>query len=129
MKKSIRILALALVAVMLCLALTACGKTISGTYEPVVVKEGGILDSIVGAISDATDSDLTYTFSGSKITVEVTAFGKVESFEGEYSIKDGKITFEFESEDAEDYNGTFTFEELDGGNIKIGTVEYKPVEK
>lgn len=129
MKKSIRILALALVAVMLCLALTACGKTISGTYEPVVVKDGGILDSIAGAISDATDSSLTYTFSGSKVTVEVTAFGKVESFEGKYSIKDGKITLEFENEDAEDYNGTFTFEELDSGNIKIGSVEYRPVEK
>ncbi len=125
MKKSVKILALALVAVMLCLSLTACGKKLSGTYEPIVGKEGGLLDQIAGAVADATNSGVTYTFSGSKVTIETTVLGNVETFEGEYSIKDEKITFTFEDEDAKDYSDTFTFEELDDGNIKIAGVEYK----
>ena len=122
MKKSIRILAVALVAVMLCMTLASCGKKLSGTYEP----DTG---SILGGIGDTLNTGVEYTFSGSKVTIEVTLLGKVETFEGKYSIKDDKITFEFEDEDAEDYNETVTFEELDDGNIKLGGIEYKKVEK
>ena len=129
MKRSIRIMAIAMVAIMLCLTLASCGKTLSGTYEPVVVKEDSVLDKIAGAISDATDSGVTYTFKGSKVTIEVTLLGNVETFEGKYEIKDDKITFTFEDEDAKDYNETVTFEELDNGNIKMGTIEYKLVEE
>ncbi len=122
MKKSIRIIAVALVAVMLCLSLAACGKKLSGTYEPAATS-GGIL----GGIADALNTGVEYTFKGSKVTIEVTLAGNVTTFEGKYSIDDDKITFEFEDEDAKTYAGTQTFEELDSGNIKIGGVEYKEV--
>ena len=124
MKKSVKFIAIALVAVMLCMALASCGKTLSGTYEPVVASEG-----LGGLLGDALESGVKYTFSGTKITIEVSTLGKVTSFEGKYSIKDDKITFTFETEDAEKYGGTETFKELDNGNIKIGLVEYKKVEK
>ncbi len=110
MKKSIKILALALVAVMLCLSLAACGKKLSGTYS-----------------AEALGTGATYEFKGSKVTITVKALGaEVASVEGKYSIKDDKITFEFESddEDVEKYDGTFDFEETDDG-IKIGVLEYK----
>lgn len=129
MKKSVRILAIAMVAVMICLTLASCGKKLSGTYEPVVVKEDSVFDKIANAISDATDSGVEYTFSGSKVTIETTVLGKVATFEGKYKIKDDKITFTFDDEDAKDYNETLKFEELENGNIKIGVVEYKLVDE
>ncbi len=110
MKKSIRIIAVALVAVMLCLSLAACGKKLSGTYS-----------------AEALGTGATYEFKGSKVTITVKALGaELASVEGKYSIKDDKITFEFESddEDVDEYDGTFDFEETDDG-IKIGLVEYK----
>ncbi len=109
MKKSIRIIAAALVAVILCLSLAACGKTLSGTYSAEILGSGA-----------------TYEFKGSKVTITVKALGaELASVEGKYSIKDDKITFEFDSddEDIKDYSGTFDFEETDDG-IKIGLVEY-----
>lgn len=124
MKKTVKFVALAMVALMLCLALASCGKTLSGTYEPAATS-GGIL----GAITDAVNSGVEYTFSGSKVTIETTVLGSVKTFEGKYSIDDDKITFTFEDEDAETYDGTVTFEELENGNIKIGGIEYKKVEK
>lgn len=119
MKKSIRILALAVVAVMLCMTLASCGKTLSGEYE---------LDATVASSGLVT----TYKFSGSKvnITLETKLLGSVTGtveLEGKYSIKDDKITFTFEDEDddeAKDYSGTFDFAETDDG-IKIGIIEYK----
>ena len=124
MKKSIRILAVALVAIMLCISLVSCGKKLNGTYEAVVASEG-----LGGILGDALNSGVEYTFKGIKVTIEVTVLGKVETFEGKYSIKDDKITFTFEDADAEEYSGTETFEELDNGNVKIGGLEYKKIEK
>ena len=124
MKKSIRILAVALVAIMLCISLVSCGKKLNGTYEAVVASEG-----LGGILGDALNSGVEYTFKGSKVTIEVTVLGKVETFEGKYSIKDDKITFTFEDAEAEEYSGTETFEELDNGNVKIGGLEYKKIEK
>ena len=124
MKKSIRILAVALVAIMLCISLVSCGKKLNGTYEAVVASEG-----LGGILGDALNSGVEYTFKGSKVTIEVTVLGQVETFEGKYSIKDDKITFTFEDADAEEYSGTETFEELDNGNVKIGGLEYKKIEK
>ena len=121
MKKSIRILAVVLVAVMLCMTLASCGKKLSGTYEPNT-------GSILGGIGDALNSGVEYTFSGSKVTIEVSVLGSVETFEGKYSIDDDKITFEFDDEDAEKYNETVTFEELENGNIKLAGIEYKKVD-
>ena len=123
MKRSVKILAVALVAVILCMSLAACGKRLSGTYEAVVTSEG-----IGGWLGDALNSGVEYTFKGSKVIIEVTLFGEVETYEGKYSIEDDKITFEFEGEDAEDFSGTETFRELENGNIEIGGVEYKLIE-
>ena len=111
MKNIVRIAAVALVIVMLAATLASCGG-LSGTYET------GLLGQTVA-----------YEFKGSKVTIEVTVLGKVETFEGKYSIKDDKITFTFEDADAEEYSGTETFEELDNGNVKIGGLEYKKIEK
>lgn len=115
MKKSIKILAFALVAVMLCMSLVACGKKLSGTYE---AKVGG----------DLLGYTATYDFSGSKveITKKATVVGTSNSttFEGKYEIKDDEITITLDSEDDDIKSGTFTFAETDDG-IKIGIVEYK----
>lgn len=115
MKRSIRILAVALVAVMLCLTLAACGKTISGTYEAEI---GGTLLGYTA----------TYKFSGSKVTATKTAtvagVKNSTEIEGKYEIKDDEITFTFEDSDDDIKSGTFAFEETEDG-IKIGLVEYK----
>ena len=115
MKKSIKIVALALVAVMLCLTLVACGKKISGTYEAQI---GG----------DVLGYTATYKFSGSKVeatkTVSVLGAKEATTFEGKYEIKDDEITFTFETSDDDIKSGTFAFAETEDG-IKIGLVEYK----
>ena len=115
MKKSVRIISLALVAVMLCFALVSCGKRLNGTYSAVIVGNGA-----------------EYEFKGSKVTITVKALGaEVAEVEGKYSIKDDKITFEFtsdndnEANEVKKYSGTFDFEELDNGDIKIGILTYK----
>ena len=105
MKKTLRIVAIAMVAVMLCLSLAACGKKLSGTYSAEVLGSGA-----------------EYEFSGSKVTITVKLLGtEVGSAEGKYYIDDDKITFEFESddEDVDKYSGTFDFEEGED-YIKIG---------
>ena len=116
MKKTIlKIVALSLVAVMMCSILVSCGKTLSGTYS-------AKLDmGIVG-------SETTYKFSGKKVTITTTSgamgFEKTVAFEGTYKIEDDKITFTFEGEDAKSYNGSLPFEKTEEG-IKIAGVEYK----
>ena len=82
MKKTVRLIALAMVAVMLCLALAACGKTISGKYS-----------------AEALGTGATYDFKGSKVTVTYKALGtEVYSVECKYEIKDDKITFDIADE-------------------------------
>ena len=118
MKKSIRILAVAMVAVMLCLCLASCGKTLSGEYYM--------------GDKEITKSYTTYTFKGNKVTCEVYALGKKVtdgSFEGKQSIKGDEITFTWENEDGEEKSDTVTFEEKEDGSIKIGMLEFKKVEK
>lgn len=119
MKKTMRWIALALVALMLCMMLVSCAKTLSGTYSA-----GG---SVFG-----TGGDVSYTFSGKKVTVTVTGslFGmsSTTEFEGRYEITEAAngvetIAFVFEDEDARQYGGEFTFEETEKG-IKIGLIEY-----
>jgi uncharacterized lipoprotein YehR (DUF1307 family) len=115
MKKYVKVLAFALVAVMLCVSLVSCGKKLLGDYEASV---GG----------DLLGYTATYAFSGSKVTVtkEATVLGskKEFTFEGKYEIKDDTITFTFETEDDDIKSGSFAFEETDKG-IKIGLVEYE----
>ena len=106
MKKTLRIVAIAMVAVMLCLTFASCGKKLSGTYSFEILGTGA-----------------EYEFSGSKVTITPKLAGAAgTAIEGKYSIKDDKITFEFEgdSDNAKKYAGTFDFEEGED-YIKIGT--------
>jgi uncharacterized lipoprotein YehR (DUF1307 family) len=121
MKKLTKVLALAIVVAMACLALASCGKTLSGTYT-------AELD--VGIAGAKT----SYTFKGSKVTVTKTGslFGaqNTTEYEGKYVIteaKDGSmtITFTFEDSDAKEYTGEYKFaEDKDAKTITIGVVTY-----
>ena len=122
MKKTIiKIVALSLVAIMMCVALASCGKTISGTYAGKADAFG-----LVGA-------SITYKFSGKKVAITATAnvfgFEKTVESDGTYEITekdDGSlaITFTFEDKDAKSYSGTVSYEKTDDG-IKLGGIEYK----
>ena len=109
MKKVIAlVLALSLVFV-----LVSCGKTLSGTY----------------ATGELLGTGATYTFKGSKVTVTAKVLGFEKSFEGKYEIFEDekgaeKIKFTFESNDAKEYAGTFSFSEGDK-SITIGGITYK----
>ena len=116
MKKTIlKIVALSLVAVMICALLVSCGTTLSGTYSAKI--DVGV-----------AESETSYKFSGKKVTVTTTAgvagFEKTVELDGTYKIEDDKITFTFEGEDANSYSGTVPFEKTEDG-IKIAGVEYK----
>jgi uncharacterized lipoprotein YehR (DUF1307 family) len=112
MKKLTKVLALTVVAAMLCLVLASCGG-LSGKYK-----------------ADALVAGATYEFKGNKVTVTAEVFGFEKSFEGKYKlVKDGdvqKIEFTFEDSDAEKYSGTFSFEKGED-YIKIGGVKYNAV--
>lgn len=114
----VKAIALVLVIATLTCVLASCGKTISGTYSADVGST-----SIIGGSA-------TYKFSGSKVTISVTAgalgFEKTTDFDGKYEIKDNQITFTFEDSNAGKYNGTQSFEKGDD-YIKIGGVTYTKV--
>ena len=118
MKKTLRIVAVAMVAVILCLALASCGKTLKGEYYT--------------GDKTITKTYTVYEFSGSKVTVEAYLLGnKVgdDSFEGKYQIKDDEIIITYENAEGEEKKLTQSFEELEDGSIKIGVITYKKVEK
>ena len=113
MKKVLSLVLAVAVLATLCLALASCGKKLSGTYE---------LDVIVGG--------KTYEFKGNKVTISYELFGAKKSSEGTYKIAknddgDLEITFTFENKEAEEYSGTFSFEEVDKDTIKIAGVKYE----
>ena len=114
MKKTVRLVAIAMVAVMLCLALAACGKTLSGKYS-----------------AEALGTGVTYEFKGSKVTITSKVAGvDLYSVEANYKIKDDKITITLPNDadkDAKDVGGTFDFTETEKG-IKIGLAEFKKVD-
>ena len=114
MKKIVSLVLVSVMLVGMLFALTACGKTLSGTY------------------TDAL-SVTSYSFSGKKVTITVdNIIGEDTVIEGVYEIteeEDGKfITFTFEGEeDGDDYEGKFAFSEgtEDGEDyIKIGIFKY-----
>lgn len=124
MKKSMKFIAVAMVVLMLCMTLASCGKTLSGKYTAEV-------NYLVGKYK------VTYSFSGSKVEVvkKSTLLGSSETktIEGTYEIAEDEagdltITFEFEAEDDVIKSNTYEFEELENGNIKIGTVEYEKLD-
>ena len=115
MKKSVKVLALVMVAAMLCLALVSCGKKLSGEYEATLLGSGVVL-----------------AFEGKKVTYTAKVLGmEAATVEGEYSIKGDQITLSFgeDDDDAKKLNGTFDFEQGDD-YIKIGTFgKFTKVEK
>ncbi|MBQ0009655.1 MAG: hypothetical protein KBS76_00940 [Ruminococcus sp.] len=124
MKKIIA--SLLVIAVLLC-ALTACGKTLAGTYSA----------EIGGSIAGGKTS---YTFSGKKVTITVTTSllgsSNTTEFEGTYEIKEAtdgtmSITFTFEDSDASSYTGTqaFSMGKTEDGTktVTIGAITYKAV--
>ena len=118
MKKTVRIIALAMVAVMLCVCLASCGTTLSGEYYT--------------GDKTITKSYVSYEFKGNKVTVETYLFGvktTEESFEGTYKIKDDEITFTFEDKNGEKQSKTFAFEEVDDDTVKIASIVYKKADK
>lgn len=122
MKKSVRIIAVALVAIMLCMALVSCGKKLSGTYEAEV-------DLLL------VSYNVSMKFAGNKVTITETADAilteaKETVYEGSYEInklENGKmeITLDLENEGAIIKSGTFDFAETDDGDIKLEGVTYK----
>ena len=116
-----KVLALVL-ALSLVFVLVSCGKTLSGTYTA-----GGDLLGLAGG-------KVSYTFSGSKVTVSTSSSflgsTKTSEYKGEYEIieaEDGSMTikFTFEDSEASEYTGTKTFkEDKDAGTITIGLVTY-----
>lgn len=112
MKNQVKILALVLVAAMLCTILVSCGNTLSGTY------------SVGGDIAGAS-----YKFIGNKVTVTYKIVGVSKSFSGTYKIDGDKITFTFEDKDVDSkYTGEKSFAKgtnADGKKyVTIGGVEY-----
>lgn len=108
MKKSVRMMAVAMALLMVALVLASCGEVkLSGTYK--------CDDTKVSDVTLTFDKDGNVTAKGTLllISVEVT---------GTYSIKDDKITMTF-GEDKFSLGGEQTFEK-DGNTIKIGGVSY-----
>ena len=123
MKKTLRITAVVLVAIMLCTTLISCdlfGKKLKGTYESDL--------AILGVY--------TLDFEGKNVTVKVKSIlGTVTTFDGTYEIEDDTITFTFVDENGEEvennpFSGkTYTFEQNpDTGDITIGKWEFERVD-
>ena len=116
MKTVLKVMAVALLAVMMCAVLASCGTTLKGTYSA----ETKVL---------LLDVKYSYEFEGKNVTVktetEVPLIGTVvNSQTGTYEIKDDKITFTWGETEAKDNatvveNGPFDFEK-GKDYIKIG---------
>ena len=117
MKKFASVLSLVLAAAMLCVMLASCGGIKAGTYYC--------------GDKTLTKTYTEYTFKGNKFALTAYALGnKVgdESFEGTYKVKDGEITFTWETAEGEEKTSTQTFVENEDGSIKIGALTYTLVE-
>ena len=97
MKKALKVVALAMVAVMLCAVLASCGKTLSGKYSSDEVLGTGTTFEFKGRYS-IKDDKITFTFE---------------------EADDEKT-----KEELKKYSGTFDFEQGDD-YIKIGLATYK----
>ena len=126
MKRSVRILAVALALLMVTFVFASCGKTIKGTYEAEI--DGGLLGKYTA----------TYEFSGSKVTVtrkttNILQQVETKTYNGTYEITENddgtmEITFNLENGDDAIKSETLTFEQGEDF-IKIGLFKYNKVEK
>ncbi len=118
MKKSVKILAIVMVAAMLCLCLASCAKTLKGKYSADFLGTGTTLD-----------------FDGKDVKIAITVLGKeVASLDATYEIKDDQISFDIADEDEVDntlakkvinaLEEPSAFEEGDD-YIKIGSTKYE----
>ena len=130
MKKSVKILALAMSLLMVLGMFVACGgKKLSGTYE---------LDATIEVLGVKSGAVTTLEFSGSKVTQTIKTYvgGSVKTtdvYEGTYEItEDGdklNITTIYtvkndEEMDAKENTAVFS-ENEESGDITIGMVTYK----
>jgi hypothetical protein len=106
MKKAVKLIALALVAVTALMLLASCATKLSGTYK----------------CDDTKVLDVSLTFDGDKVTAKGKLGIIATEVEGTYEIKGDKITITFEN-DAFKIGGEKSFEK-DGDTIKIGGVSY-----
>lgn len=121
MKRTTKIIALALAAVIVCGILVSCSTMLSGVYS------GELGGSILGGKA-------SYNFKGSKVTITVTVTvlgtSNSTSYDGAYEITaadDGtqSITFTFADAEAKEYSGTYSFtQNKDAKTITIGGVTY-----
>ena len=122
MKKIISAVLVCMLLACMLFSLASCGKTLSGEFKN-SKKVGGLTIDVA-----------TYNFSGNEFALNVIGIFEIE---GTYSIEkndDGEweITFaipegEENADKAEDYTGTFSFNEGsddDGKYIEIGGVKY-----
>ena len=106
MKKAVKHIALALVAVMALMLLASCATKLSGTYK----------------CDDTKILDVTLTFDGDKVIAKGKLGIIATEVEGTYEIDGDKITLTF-GNDAFKLGGEKSFEK-DGDTIKIGGVSY-----
>ena len=120
----VKLIAVAVVAVMLVATLVSCGKSLSGAYSSEV--------SLLGQ-----SWDVTYTFKGSKVEAvsKTTILGQVNTNEctGTYEITENddgslEISFDFEEENNLFKDGTYTLTQGED-YIKIGGVQYNKADK
>ena len=110
MKKTVKILALVMVAAMLCCVLASCGNTLKGTYKT---------DGLLGI------GEVKYTFDGDKFTYVAGVGALAITLNGTYVIEDNQITLTLSdgAEDSQSISGTHAFEKGDD-YIKIGGSTY-----
>lgn len=106
MKRTIKLIALALVAVTALVLLASCGTKLSGTYK----------------CDDTSILNITLTFDGDKVVAKGSLGILNTEVEGTYEIDGDKITLTFEN-DAFKIGGEKPFEK-DGDTIKINGVSY-----
>ena len=118
MKKIISTILVCVLLVSSLLALTSCGKTLTGKYEANLIA-----------------AEVTYEFGAfGKVTCTVDPIiGDEKVYEGKYEFNDAgdKITLTFDSEDADEYEGMHDFSsgEEDGQEyIKLGLVKYEKID-
>lgn len=119
MKKTVKILAVVMSVLLLCVALASCGSGLSGKYS-------------------RTDYGMTtaFDFDGDKVEMSISMGGLSYSVEGTYELGEDKITFSFDDPDGnnsilqnalKDFEQAVDYEKTDDG-IKIGGVEYAKAE-